>query len=71
MLKHIGWQLVDSGRAGPEIDMDVTAAGGSIAELFPGGRSDGAANWEERLDEVALFDRALTPDEIKALALSN
>ena len=50
--------------------MDVTAAGGSIDELFLGGRSDEAANWEGRLDEVALFNRALTLDEIKALALS-
>ena len=59
-----------NGQAEPEIEMDVTAAGGSIDELFLGGRSDGAANWEGRLDEVALFNRALTPDEIKALALS-
>jgi hypothetical protein len=59
-----------NGWAEPEIEMDVTAAGGSIDELFLGGRSDGAANWEGRLDEVALFNRALTPDEIKALALS-
>ena len=59
-----------NGRAEPEIEMNVTVAGGSFDELFLGGRSDGAANWEGRLDEVALFNRALTPDEIKELALS-
>jgi hypothetical protein len=58
-----------NGRPEPEIEIDVTAAGGSIDELFLGGRSDGAANWEGRLDEVALFNRALTPDEIKAMML--
>ena len=59
-----------NGQAEPEIKMDVTAADGSIREVFLGGRSDGAANWEGRLDEVALFNRTVTPDEIKALALS-
>ena len=59
-----------NGQTEPEIEMDDTATGGSIDELFLGGRSDGAANWEGRLDEVALFNRALTPDEVKALALS-
>lgn len=58
-----------NGEREPEIEVDVTAADGSIVELFLGGHADGAANWEGRLDEVAVFDRALTPDEIKALAI--
>lgn len=36
--------------------------------LFVGGRSDNSANWEGRLDEVAIFDRALNADEIRQLA---
>lgn len=32
--------------------------------IFLGGRSDNAANFEGKLDEVALYDRALGPDEI-------
>ncbi|MEE2705523.1 MAG: LamG-like jellyroll fold domain-containing protein [Planctomycetota bacterium] len=59
-----------NGQAEPEIEMNLQVAGRSIDELFLGGRSDGAANWEGRLDEVALFNRALTPAEIKTMALS-
>ena len=32
--------------------------------LFIGGRSDGTANFEGKIDEVAFYDRALTADEI-------
>ena len=60
-----------NGTADPEIETDMTESVGSIDELFLGGRSDGDANWEGRLDEVALFNRALKPDEIKALSLSD
>ena len=35
-------------------------------QLFLGGRSDQFANFEGRLDEVAIFDRALAPREIQA-----
>lgn len=37
-------------------------------QLFLGGRSDNDSNWEGRLDEVAIFDRALTSDEVSSLA---
>ena len=33
---------------------------------FLGGRNDNFANLQGRLDEVALYDRALTPEEISA-----
>jgi len=33
-------------------------------DIFVGGRSDSFANWEGRLCEVAVYDRALTADEI-------
>lgn len=35
--------------------------------LFFGGRSDNESNWEGRLDEIAVFDRALSPEEIAKL----
>ncbi len=34
-----------------------------------GGRSDNDSNWEGRLDEVAVFDRALTDAEVQKLAV--
>lgn len=37
--------------------------------FFFGGRSDSQANWEGRLDEVTLFDRALTPAEVEKLGV--
>ncbi len=39
-----------------------------LDQLFFGGRSDNQDNWEGRLDEIAVFDRALTEDEIARLA---
>lgn len=36
-------------------------------DLWIGGRSDGLYNWEGKLDEVAVFDRVLTTEEIIAL----
>jgi putative membrane-bound dehydrogenase-like protein len=36
-------------------------------EVFIGGRADNFANWEGKLDEVAIFDRALTLNEASAL----
>ena len=38
-------------------------------QLFIGGRTDSQSNWEGRLDEVAVFDRALTADEIQHLSV--
>ena len=37
------------------------------AECFFGGRSDNVANWEGRVDEVAVFGRALKEEEISKL----
>ncbi|MFN0198302.1 MAG: LamG-like jellyroll fold domain-containing protein [Planctomycetaceae bacterium] len=37
--------------------------------VFLGGRSDNDSNWEGRLDEIAIFDRALTPDEVANLVV--
>ncbi|MGZ0163027.1 MAG: LamG-like jellyroll fold domain-containing protein [Planctomycetales bacterium] len=35
--------------------------------LFLGGRSDNDSNWEGRLDEIAVFDRALDASEVSRL----
>jgi hypothetical protein len=56
------------GEIQPEIDVAAPAdfpAG--FDQFFFGGRSDNEANWEGRLDEIAVFDRALTGDEISML----
>jgi len=41
----------------------------AVESLFIGGRNDNQSNWEGRLDEAAVFDRALSEKEVKALFL--
>jgi hypothetical protein len=36
--------------------------------VFAGGRSDNDSNWEGRLDEIAVFDRPLSVDEVSRLS---
>ncbi len=49
-----------NGNEEAEIDAEVASLSDpSIATCFVGGRSDNEANWEGRLDEVAVYDRAL------------
>ncbi len=53
-----------------QLDLETKAAPGTLADLsqcFFGGRSDNDSNWEGRLDEIAVFDRALTHDEVARL----
>jgi hypothetical protein len=38
-----------------------------LSHCFFGGRSDNDSNWEGRLDEIAVFDRALIPAEVARL----
>ena len=55
-----------------EVEIETKAAAGFPADLeqcFFGGRSDNDSNWEGRLDEIAVFDRALTADEVARLAV--
>jgi hypothetical protein len=56
-----------NGHSEPEIQgqLAVTYKPDS-AQVFVGGRSDNFANLVGRMDEVALYDRALTPKEAKA-----
>jgi hypothetical protein len=53
-----------------EVDSKLTAkaAPAGMGELFLGGRCDNSANWEGRLDEAAVFDRALSGREVAKLA---
>jgi hypothetical protein len=38
-------------------------------DVFIGGRNDNDSNWEGRIDEVAIFERTLSPSEVKKLSL--
>lgn len=38
------------------------------AQWFFGGRSDQDSNWEGRLDEIAVFDRALNAEELRIIS---
>ena len=54
----------------PEIETRAPAdfpAG--LDRLFFGGRCDNASNWEGRLDEIAVFDVALSAEEVERLAV--
>ncbi|HXJ60280.1 MAG TPA: LamG-like jellyroll fold domain-containing protein [Verrucomicrobiae bacterium] len=56
-----------NGNPTPEINGELDLAEPAEREwLFFGGRSDGAFGLEGRLDEVAVYDRALESDEIVA-----
>ena len=58
-----------NGESRPEIEVQSPAEfPGGCEELFFGGRSDNECNWEGRLDEIAVFDRALGAEEIARLA---
>ena len=56
-----------------QLEIETTAADSALPatvdRFFFAGRSDNAANWEGRLDEIAVFDRALSPAEITALGI--
>ena len=60
-----------NGGASPEIDIELSDDSAITSRnLFFGGRSDNRSNWEGRLDEIAVFDRALSPEEIAKLSPS-
>lgn len=65
--RHTGVVYLD-GRKELEVPLEGTAALGTGSETwFLGGRSDGRDGWEGRLDEIAVFDRPLTPREVRRL----
>lgn len=54
-----------------QLEFETTAPANfpaDLHDLFLGGRSDSDSNWEGRLDEIAVFDRALSEQEIASLA---
>ena len=55
-----------NGNPKPEIETRCGADFRPILNhFFYGGRSDRQSNWEGRLDEIAIFDRPLSVDEVK------
>ena len=55
-----------------QLEVETAVAAGAPADLdqyFFGGRSDNDSNWEGRLDEIAVFNRALTPAEVDRLTV--
>ena len=71
------WQHVGVIRKGDQLtafvngqkECDRSAPQLNHETLFIGGRCDGSANWEGRIDEVAMWDRALSSKEIRQLTL--
>ncbi|MFV1964986.1 MAG: LamG-like jellyroll fold domain-containing protein [Pirellulaceae bacterium] len=51
----------------PEIDAPATVTRPQKSLLFVGGRSDGLFTFEGKIDEVSVFDRALSVEEITEL----
>ena len=52
-----------------ELEIECKAPRVGIPSAFFGGRSDNDSNWEGRLDEIAVFDRALGADEVARLSV--
>lgn len=69
------WQhvvLVRSGEAvrvylNGALEIKTAARAVKIESFHFGGRSDNQSNWEGRLDEVAIFGKALSPEEVAKL----
>ena len=58
-----------NGNSRPEIDARSPADfPAPFDQWFFGGRCDGDSNWEGRLDEIAVFDRALSAEEVAKLS---
>lgn len=50
-----------------QLEIEGSAPAVTVDQLFIGGRSDNDSNWEGRLDEIVLFDRALTTADVLSL----
>ncbi len=69
------WQHVALVREGSRVsiflngqpEIETTAAETTLPSFFLGGRSDHDSSWEGRLDEIAIFPRALKVEEIQSL----
>ena len=49
-----------------DIDTEAAIPAHDLSTFF-GGRCDNSDNWEGRLDEIAIFNRALTAAEIRSM----
>jgi hypothetical protein len=59
-----------NGNSPPEIETQAPADfPTAFDQWFFGGRCDNQANWEGRLDEIAVFDRALTAEDVAKLSV--
>jgi hypothetical protein len=71
------WQHVVFVRDGNQItgylngksELKGTLPAVTIDSVFLGGRSDNDSNWEGRLDEIVVFDRALSAAEVQLLTV--
>ncbi|MEZ5385070.1 MAG: LamG-like jellyroll fold domain-containing protein [Prosthecobacter sp.] len=52
-----------------KLEIECKAPRVSIPTVFFGGRSDNDSNWEGRMDEIAVFDRALSAEEVAKLVV--
>lgn len=55
----------------PQPEIETKAPAGfppALDQVFFGGRSDIQSNWQGRLDEIAVFDRALSAEDVEKLA---
>ena len=58
-----------NGHSEPEIKHDsIPGSSVELKQFYFGGRSDNADNWEGRLDEIAVFDRALSAEDVEKLS---
>ncbi|TWT58350.1 Neutral/alkaline non-lysosomal ceramidase [Thalassoglobus neptunius] len=55
----------------PEFQLKLESAPRASASLFFGGRADGEFPWQGRLDEIVVFDRALSRQEIRSIQEEN
>jgi len=62
--KHVNVYL--NGNPSPEIDGDLEPTFGDSSDIYLGGRNDRMFGLEGRLDEVALYDRVLSVEEVAA-----
>ena len=61
-----------NGSPEPEIQHNgVSASPLHLTQFFFGGRSDNTASWEGRLDEIAVFDRALIAGELLEASIAD
>jgi hypothetical protein len=51
------------------LEIETKATRVNVPSMFFGGRSDHDSDWEGRLDEIAVFNRALSADEVSRLSL--